>query len=264
MLAGDPAAVAIARAVCDPDWLARAEPLKQTPRVSVRAGGVHVRGVIRGEVVVKSMTLDRVKDRVSARVGATRLMRQWRGAMRLGEAGLGVARPIVLFRGRSARGKIVETLVMERVGAAHPSLLHLLASGDLSVRDEHRLGERLGGDLRAMFDAGLWNRDHKPSNMVAIRNGGGVWRVVYVDTPGVRAGGRHRVGADRIARTLASMVLEPIGTGCLPRRGVMMRVLRALHQSDADARAMVRRDWRAVAAIVRTHGDPTPEDDPLG
>lgn len=267
------------RAVADPSWRLRASVLKQSERAAVLAGPVRVPGLDAGSVVVKSMTLGGLEDRLAVLLGRTRLMRQWRGAMTLREAGLGVARPIVLFRRRSATGRITETLVLEDAGeranghgesterkdGARVSLLHRMASGELSVRDEHEIARALGADLRAMFDAGVTNRDHKPSNIIALRRSGGAggWRMVYVDTVGVRGGGK-RVGAARSARTLASMVLEPLGVGHPARRGVMMRVLRTLHQSTPDPGALARRDWRAVAAIVRGHGDPTPKDDPLG
>lgn len=284
-LTNDPAAAAIARAVCDPAWVASASRLKQTGHVTVRAGEVRLRGVFRGEMVVKSMSLDRRKDRLSRWFGSTRLVRQWRGALLLAHAGLPVATPIVLFRGRSARGGLIETMVMQRVGDGVPrdrcavpwlasngslaesrdTLLHLLASDDLTLREERQIARVLGADLRAMFDAGLWNRDHKPSNMIAEKrdSGWGAWRIVYIDTAGVRETRSHRVSAKRIARTLASMILEPMGVGHPVRRATMMRVLRTLHQSTPDPRANVRRDWRAVAEIVRAHGDPTPKDDPL-
>ncbi len=267
MDAEDASAAGVAREVCRGVWASRAEVLKETARTTVYAG--QAEGVARG-VVVKCMALRGAGDRLAVLMGRTRLMRQWNGAAMLRSAGIAAARPIALVRGKSPGGAVVETLVMERAGGVEAvieagveppaTLLHAIAQGTLGARAEHEIARRVGLDLRAMFDAGLTDRDHKPSNLVPERRVGGEWRVVAVDTVGVR----RRGGRSARLRTLASLVIEPMGVGHPVRRGLIMRALLALHGEAAGARARVRRDWAAVARVVRAHGDATPKDDPLG
>jgi len=160
---------AIASHVASKEWLAGATLLKEDARTSVFAGESS-----EGPVVVKTMRLDRVKDRLSAIVGRTRLMRQWAGWELLMKAGIASPGCFVLFRSKG-----VETLVMRRVEGE--TLLDRIAAGTPTPRERTPLADALAGMLNAMRDASVFNRDNKPSNIVIERGTGTLW---LVDTVG--------------------------------------------------------------------------------
>ncbi|MCC6660033.1 MAG: hypothetical protein IT437_04015 [Phycisphaerales bacterium] len=219
------------------------EPLKVEGGVAVRAAIV-----CGAEVVVKSWRL-RGATRLKARLGLSRGARQWRGAHRVSRLGIRTARPIALIRGPDD-----EVLVMERL--AGPTLLDTMARGGGDVRDDHQLAATIGGQVAAF---GRWfNRDHKPSNLIVLRDRG-ILSLAVIDTVAIR-----RAPRDSAARMLASLVLEPTGCGRPPRLPLRMRALRAyLAARGMTGRAARNALWRRVAAILQAHGDPTPRVDPL-
>lgn len=254
----DPGAEGVARAVCAPGWWSDGEVLKSNDRTTVAAGEVDGRAV-----VVKVVAADAGKGRVARVFGRTRGMRQWRGAERVERAGLRVAAPIVLVEARSADGRAVEVLVMER--ARGPTLLEVIASGaqgGLGVRAEHALAREVGRVTASLTGAGIFNRDHKPSNFI-VTGTAEAPELVFIDTVGI---GR-RSSFRRVARMLANLRHECAGTRCLPRRAVQMRVVRTLVDAfppPPEQHSERIFEWvTEVDRLVRVHGDPTPKDDPL-
>lgn len=242
----------VARAVCDPGWLGGAAALKRTPRSIVLAGEASVDGA-RAGVVVKALALDRPKDALSRVAGVTRGLRQWRAATALVARGIASERPLVLFRGRAGR-RTVETIVTLRLSGQ--SLITHLARRNLSSRQEHELAGRIGELVRRMLDAGLFNRDHKPSNIIVVPAPGRTLAPVVIDPVGVRRA-RPWEGRDGLmARMLASLIIEPIGVGAAPPLSLRLRVLRSA-LGDVD-RAALRAMWRRIEELVQAHGDPRP------
>lgn len=222
------------------------EVLKSNDRGAVLAGEV----LGNQRIVVKTMRLDRPKDVISRLFRTTRLERQRRGAHRVAQAGLVTAEPRLMFRGRNARGTVVETLVLDRLPGE--TLLHTIAGGRADHARVCALARDVGRLTRALDDAGLFNRDHKPSNLIVLPEPFDP-ALALIDTVGVH----RRRPSDRLGRMLANLVIELIGTGLTPAPVILARVLRA-------ARVPVRSTWRRVEALVRAHGDPTPSEDPLG
>ncbi len=252
----------LAQAVSDPSWMAGARILKRDVMSSVLSGRVRI-GDRDVEVVVKSMTQDRVKDRLSRLVGVTRGLRQWRGAEYLTSRGFSAAPGLVLFRSRGADGVERETIVTERVPGS--TLLHHMAQRDLSIMEERVLAAHVGAMARGMIEAGLFNRDNKPSNIIVQRDGSGALGLVWIDTVGVRRISPWKGGAGNerlLARMLASLVIEPMGVGCLVEVGLLWRGLcAAVAEREHDDEAP--RLWEVVERIVHEHGDPTPRVNPL-
>jgi len=140
--------------------------------------------------------------------------RQWRGAARLAAIGTPTAQPLLLARGR-AGAEHCEWLALELVEGR--TALATLRAGDLSVGEEHALAAQLGSLVRAIDEAGWFNRDSKLSNVIVRPDGG----LVVVDTVGVQRRGGKRL------RMLGAMLNEAMDAGVLPRRAVLMRALRA-------------------------------------
>lgn len=229
------------------EWLGRAEVLKRDGRSSVLGGRID--GL---PVVVKCLRLDRAKDALARVFGGTRGLRQWEGAGLLRARGFATAETLVLFRGRDARGRVVETLVMERVEGA--TLLESVARG-------LRLARSAGALAGAMARAGVRNRDLKPSNVI-VRGADGA--LVQIDTVGVR--GDSGAGAGEM---LFRLLVECVGVGVMPSRAERWRAVRAaLGPGGAGGRAgergAARALWREVALRLARHGDPRPKIDPLG
>ena len=241
---------ALAREAGWPGWAEGALVLKSSGGSSVLAGETRAMGA-GGWVVVKTMAW-RARDRASALAGRTRLARQWRGAELL--AGVApCARVLALWRGVDGGGRAVESLAMERV--AGRTLLEVARDGDGPARSD---GALLAGRVaRRVWDAGLFNRDHKASNLMAPARGG----LLMIDTVGVR---RARRGDDP-AEMLAKLLIEANGAGVRVRPADRGRVLRGWFGADGEGGGAERRRLRArIERILERHGDPTPKDDPFG
>lgn len=286
------AALALAMGVRSEQWRAAARALKRDARVIVRAGdmpGTGAGGAFRARIVVKTWRLTRVKDLLNIALGRTQGLRHWRGAMLLTRLGVATAAPLALFRvGRE------ETLVMREV-PGKSLLAHLdeweRGVGDLRAGEAGAIARAVGAQVRRLADAGWFNRDNKPSNLIVIDHGapgtapgtapgaapgtapgtapgvrpgtgtgthaGGRFEIALIDVVGIRRD-RLRVGG---LRMLVSLMLEPMGVGRAPRRAMRMRTLK---EASGGAPLAARKSaWRAVEQAIDEHGDPTPRINPL-
>jgi hypothetical protein len=246
-------------------------------------------------VVVKIVRSPNVLRRVFERldVAPSKLLRQWRGAELLRGADIAVAEPIVLGRGTDHPGRRVDALVM--MHAAGRSVIELAARADeeLTPADRRGAAHAVGRATRRLADAGLTNRDHKPSNLLAewpSANDAAPsdfgWFITFIDTVGIeRDSGRRDVAA-----LLFNLLVECVGSGVRLSRTDRMRVLHAAFgwcrqrglaaggsstgEPDSDAappprpgdaaRKQVRDySWAIIDRRLRRHGEPTPADDPL-
>ncbi len=243
-------AAALALAVRSPTWLDGATLLKQDGSSWVR------RTTLAGRDVVVKARRRRTADRVKALVGQTRSQRQWTGSERLARHGIGGAEPIALLRAAAA-DEDWELLVYGFVPG--PTLLEVVAGPTwlaLGIRGQHAVAAAAGDSVASLHRAGLFNRDHKPSNLVI--QGSSSPRVAILDAVAI-----HRGRSDsHVARMLASLVLEPTGVGLAPRLRGTVLFRGALAAAGGD-RTRARILYRAAAAIARDHGDPTPEVNPL-
>jgi hypothetical protein len=214
-----------------------------------------------GPVVVKRMVMERLGDRLKMALGWSRLARQWRGAEALARKGVAVARPIVLWRGRDERGRVVESLAMERVRGE--TVLRRMARRGVPPAERRALAEALGAQVGALARRGLMNRDHKPSNLVLRGDGPGApATIVVLDTVAIR---RSRPWP-ALVRMLFSLVVEPAGCGVGIPASLRLRAVRASVRAaglPGDPGAHARRLWHEVRDRLARHGDPTPRVDPL-
>ena len=152
-----------------------------------------------------------------------------------------------------------------------------LAGFDIERRAQHAIARAVGEQIAQMEE--LFNRDHKPSNLIVERWTTSAAPVAIIDCEGVR-----RATIPGAARMFASLVIEPTGCGVRPRRALMMRAVRAfidlelgigtpeapIHapRTNADVprseyRRMRRMVWDDAARVVAHHGDPRPKVNPL-
>ncbi|MBX3403303.1 MAG: hypothetical protein KF699_07830 [Phycisphaeraceae bacterium] len=249
-------AAAWAVALGEGAWLDSARTLKAE-------GGVRVLGasMLGREVVVKVREVRGAWERLKCAVGRGKGDRHWRGAALLAGKGVATARVFVLARAMIG-GCECELLAMEFVHG--PTLLQRMAAahrgeaGAPGTREQHALARAAGAQIAHMGE--LFNRDHKPSNLI-VRGG----EIVVIDCEGVR-----RAVIPGAARMFASLLIEPTGCGVPPRRSLRMRALLAWARAGdprgdrASHRAAAREVWAEAARVVRHHGDPTPRVDPLG
>lgn len=201
--------------------------------------------------------------------GLDRESRQWRGAQWLQAHGIPTARCLVLAT--TPPRPRCRWLVLEAIDGT--TLLQLLAQNKLAPRQQHTLARALARQLAALTLAGRYNRDHKPSNLIVQNPGSPEPTIAIIDTVAIRKLRPWR-RADLYAM-FVSLVLEPMGCGCPPRRSLMMRVLvehqrellrripNLLPQDDAVRRAARHQDWMRIAGLIDAHGDPTPKVNPL-
>lgn len=254
-------------------WLDALTRLDERSFKELKRDGATV--VLRGrmvgqEVVVKRWELRTIGARLKSVWRASKAFRHVRGAERLSRAGVPVARPLVL----ATRGRTAEVLVMEALPGV--SVLHHLARKDLSVKAEHALARTLGAQIALMTLRGVYNRDHKPSNLIVTDASDAAVEVAVIDTVDIRTAKKMK----GCYRMLASLLIEPMGCGVAPRATLIARVLRsfceswltavlsrALDMSEEIDRAAMRQIERATAErvgrLIDSHGDMTPAVNPL-
>ncbi len=217
-------------------------------------------------VIVKCWEWRSVSDRLKLLFGASRARRQWRGAERLERAGVPAARPLVLARDHRP-GLHAECLVLEEVEGR--TLIDVMDRPGMGVAEQHRLAEAVGAQVGEIVGAGVYNRDHKPSNLIVSAGGDGP-RLTVLDTVAIR---RCPPGSvRRAAQMLASLHIEPTGLECAARGAPRARAVRAtagviLAKAGAapsrGARRLIERLlWSTAGAMVAAHGDPRPAVDP--
>jgi|GEM_PF-4010172 len=194
--------------------------------------------------VVKTLALDSCKRRVQAWLRRTPLDLQARASARLRALGIPSAKALAMVTGRDAAGRLVRTLVSERVEGR--TLLAWCREGSLP----RALAIAAGARVAALSRLELDDRDLKPSNLIVHEVAAGL-ELVSIDPVGVRR------RAARAARMLASLYIEPSGCGCAPSKWACARACRACARGTGA-------DWRrlfgAASRLVREHGDPTPKD----
>jgi tRNA A-37 threonylcarbamoyl transferase component Bud32 len=226
-----------------------AHALKDSPADS---DGVWRTSMLGASVVIKCVSLRSARARVASALGLSRGFRQWRGARLLGAAQIPTARMLV-HATEYARPFPREWLVMEHIEGA--TALAELGAGRCDATLCNALGAQVGEMTR---DASIFNRDHKPSNLVVHRTPTGLVSIVLIDTVGVS---RVRWSPNKAAaRMLASLVIEPTGCGvALPDLYLDALTLGWSGGDPCRAAQMAR----AVHEIVISHGDPTPRINPL-
>lgn len=218
------------------------------------------------DVVVKGRALHTPSRRLKSALRMGHGDKHWRGARLLMSRGIPTGAPIGHFRA-SADGVPWEVLVLEHVEG--PTLLECLAKardGKMPVREQHAIARAVGEQVAAMRRAVVWNRDHKPSNLIIEGSDPAHPRVVLIDCVGVSWW--TFVGDVGVERMLTALMLEPMGCGCRPRAGLWMTAIRAMFGEKLSAK---RRDrhfglrWYLdpIQDRIRRHGDPTPKVNPL-
>ncbi len=250
-----------APAYAETDWHAAIAPidraslsiLKQTESVAVVLAAANLEGSPR-LLVFKTQPQRGLWNRIRARRGWTRLDRHWKGArlLTLSKA-FPTAECLALLSWKSDDGIRQRTLVMEALPGT--SLLHWLEGHrSLPANEQHAMARAVGSQTRTLLDAGLLNRDHKPSNLIVTSTTPP--SLALIDTASI---GQTGARAPEPVRPLAGLMIEPIGCRVAPRLALAMRSLKAF-EPDRAARHKL---WRRVAAAIRAHGDPTPKDNPL-
>lgn len=243
----------------------------------IDASSVHNAAAPRA-VVIKCRPLLSLSRRLKARLGLGHADRQWNGAAELLRIGVPTGVPLL-----SAWAKVnsveCELLVLEHVPGT--PLLHALdaiarGESDLRIPQQRAIAQGAGQLIVDLLKGGVWNRDHKPSNVIVLD--ASAWksptvaRLAVIDCVGIRPC-THPVFSPRrstLARMLASQIIEPIGCRCLPRRALWFKALRLvalaeieLDRPRLDLRARMRQLAQEVRRIVHDHGDPRPMSDPL-
>lgn len=222
--------------------------------------------VLSHDCVVKLWEPRGVWARLKLLFGGSRARRHWRGADRLVSIGVSSARPLALAR-EFGNGPPREWLVLEFVPGR--TLIDTLDRPELSVRAQHTLAAAVGLQVGAIVRAGLYNRDHKPSNLIVSFDGSRP-TITVLDTVAIRR--CPPASLRRAAQMLASLHLEPSGLGCPARAGLRARCVREVAAAVASrdgsrpprpaVRAAARLLWEEAAHMVAAHGDPRPKIDP--
>jgi tRNA A-37 threonylcarbamoyl transferase component Bud32 len=240
------------------------------------AGTTVYRASILGrELVLKCWELRTPGSRVKAAFRASRAHRHWLGAHQLEALGVRTAHCYSLVTETRTGRHPRQWLVMELLPGK--TVLQHMADRDLSVVQEHRLARALGRQVERIARGRYLNRDHKPSNLIVIDIGGqeAETEVAVIDTVGIRKRRGLSKPGERVWRMLHALVVEPIGVGIPPRRGLCMRVIcevlaawqerfpdreQDIHSTHSGGRWIL---WNNVRASLQRHGDPTPRVDPL-
>jgi len=190
---------------------------------------------------------------------------------------------LALLRGKAPTGQSVELLIMEHIPGQ--TLLQHLATPTLPTRAQHRVAEALALQCFQMAAAGVFNRDHKPSNLIVRSATPDSADLVVLDAVAIRPVAWGDLTFSRVP--LERLILEAIGVNATPRRALIARFVRRwvdlIHpaltappldnsptpdpRTAADARRARHlqrlRVWRTIHQRILDHGDPTPTDNPL-
>lgn len=192
-----------------------------------------------------------IKGRVGSRFGLIsdrHAIKQAIGAARLLKIGVATSEPVALLNILTGSGVRAHWFVLRALEGE--SLAHELARGERSFAVDAGLARCAGALVRTLCEAGLFNRDHKASNLIVLATGA----IGIVDTVAIK---RRRGCEQSRRRMLLAMCKELAGIGAMPRRSQLMRCLLS---ASVDPRA----DWRAIERMLREAGDTTPRVDPLG
>ena len=264
------------------------EPWAESATVLKREGGCRVLAArLRDrDVVLKFYSHRGPVRRARARLGVASGDRHWAGAALLAAEEVPCPEMLALVSRRS--GPVREDcLIMEKLDGQ--TLLRWLAEvkgGRVPVSRQHAVARAVGAQVGCILAAGLHNRDHKPSNLI-VRFEGERPIVAVADCQGVKRLEREK--SRHTVRMQASLALEAIGTGVLPRRALIAMTLatavaaytarrfgkasveHAMAMDRAERRAILRSlppgtalaAWPRIAERIAIHGDPTPSVDPL-
>lgn len=286
---GDPTRDAWQRHLCDARTFQTAAHLKIEPlearRIAEAAGGWV--GAIRppgapadapANVVLKIRPLVSPLSRLKAILGLGRAERHIRGAGLLALAKIPTARTLAggLLR---ADGALCEFVAMERLEGQ--TLLRALleaSTGGIPVKLQHALARAAGHLVAELARNRLFNRDHKPSNIIVMgefsasprTDGTSVPlsspRLALIDPVGVR---REWSGnpTGELREMMSKMYIEALGCAVPPRRALCMRALTEIVGYEFRDRAVrsraIREAWTACRRIIESHGDPRPKTNPL-
>jgi len=248
-----------------PAWsaaLAAFDPSQAQVLKQDSAAAVYRATLLGRDVILKSWDLVTPGDRLKAAIRAGRADRHWRGAAWLLAHGLDTARPYAILADRRP-GARRRWLIMEALPGK--TVLQHLADRDLTVKQEHALTRKVGELISRTYSAGRFNRDCKPSNLIATSVDPSNPRIAVIDCVAIR-----RIILDddsKLERMLASLYIEPLGCGCPPRKSLIYAALRSRWPADyADRPAMkigLRDIWDTAADHTNDHGDPRPRINPL-
>lgn len=217
--------------------------------------------------MIKVRPLHKRFARLKVSMGLGRADRHWRAATLLAMKRIPTAQPycqgIVWID-----GTMCEVLAMRALDG--PTLLECIAMsarGELDVGTQHALAAataRLTRDLRI---AGLFNRDHKPSNILVTSCTPTAAELALIDCVGIS---RDWISIEdgNTEKMYAKLLIEPIGCGVPIRRTLLMRAINELWKGDSTIDRATRREstrefWEFVGAVVQSHGDPRPKVNPL-
>ncbi len=248
-------------ALSAPSTLDAATVLKEDAGSWVRRARVMGR-----DVVVKCRALNTVARRVKHVLGMGHGHKHWRGAELLIEAAIPTGRPLALLRVR-VDGRTCELLVLEFVpGSTLLEFMDNIAhSRSIPIREQHRIADAVGALSLKCMRANLYNRDHKPSNLVVESADATTKPIIHViDCVAIR---RLHLDDSGMTEMLGDLAIEPIGCSCFPRRALWMRAIRRI-VSEYPVSAEVRRHAmisiiQDAAVGVEQHGDPRPRVNPL-
>lgn len=254
------------RALADPSWLASSQLLKDEPGSSwVRRATINGR-----DVVVKCRYLNTLPRRLKSALGYGHGDKHWRGAARLAMKRIPTATPIVLARG-IGEAQPCELIILNYLSG--PTLLQVLddiARGrGPSVRTQHAIAAAAGATIPTLLSARLWNRDHKPSNLIVLDADSASPRIALIDDVGLRRYGWMGIDGLEGEEMLASLGIEPLGCACFPRRALWMRAVHGWIMPDdrplapVDRRAVVHEIVRDASDLIAAHGNPRPKTNPL-
>jgi hypothetical protein len=232
---------------------ATVEILKQTSTTSVARTTLTLND-LPVEVVLKTERSGGLRNRLRIALANTRLHRHWNAALLLHATGaFPTARCHALLLWKAPDNTPFLTLVMEALpGQTLLQTMAQIKARAITTRQQHRLAEAVANQTASLMRAKLYNRDHKPSNLIVTRLDPP--ELALIDVVGLRSTGRASLHAH-----CASLVIEAIGTGVLPRRALLLRALKTFLPDREQRHAA----WHAIALRIRDHGDPTPKDNPL-
>jgi serine/threonine protein kinase len=212
----------------------------------------------RAPFVLKSWPLT-LTHRLRAIAGLSRPHTQHQGSDRLRRAGFSTAPTLGILQTPRAPWSHAAELWLLIPFIQGTSLLSALRdpAHTLHTHQGLTLARTLGQHIAHLTAAGLFNRDHKPSNL--ILSDLPATPPTLIDTAGIRH--CEPSNLDAKARMLASLYIEPSGLqpSCPPRLSLCFAAAKAATDTQTQAKSL----FRAARHIIQNHGDPRPRISPI-
>lgn len=244
--------------------------LKQEALNTPKATWVWKTRLLNQDIIIKARALGTLKRRLQSLLRTSHAHRQWRGSDLLKNKGFLSARPLVLANA-CMYNMPVEILILQHIPG--PTLLEVMRDSSrgqgLALKEQHALAMAIGELLIDMCRARIWNKDIKPSNLIVTQFATKDPKLALIDSVAIHRCNWLGIDERETEQMLSDLLIEPIGSGCSPRKSLQYRVLSRLYLAtakrprDQKTRDVIRECVMIVTDLMNAQPAKAPKINPF-